>query len=83
MLRQRLFSSMPGNSQSVSAVIHFGPFDADLQTQELRSTASGFVCLASPFKFSKCCWSIRKPVSREELQKALWPPTHLWISTTA
>ena len=65
---------MPGNSQSVSAVIHFGPFDADLQTQELRKHGVRLRLPGQSFEILKML--LEHPgnlVSREELQKALWP----------
>jgi len=65
---------MPGNSQSVSAVIHFGPFDADLQTQELRKHGVRLRLPGQSFQILKML--LEHPgnlVSREELQKALWP----------
>src|SRR4029077_12517839 len=74
MLRQRLFSSMPGNSQSVSAVIHFGPFVADLQTQELRKHGVRLRLPGQSFQVLRML--LERPgslVTREELQKALWP----------
>jgi Tol biopolymer transport system component/DNA-binding winged helix-turn-helix (wHTH) protein len=74
MLPPRSLFSMPGNSTSVSAVIRFGPFDADLQAQELRKHGVRLRLPGQSFQILKML--LERPgnlVSREELQKALWP----------
>lgn len=64
---------MPG-SQPTHAVISFGPFEADLQTQELKKQG---VRLRLPGQsFQILSMLLERPgelVSREELHQALWP----------
>jgi DNA-binding winged helix-turn-helix (wHTH) protein len=69
---------MAGNQHS-SAVISFGPFEADLHTQELRKQG---VRLRLPGQsFHILAMLLKHPgelVTREELQQALWPSdTHV------
>jgi Tol biopolymer transport system component/DNA-binding winged helix-turn-helix (wHTH) protein len=65
---------MYANSQSVSAVIRFGPFDADLQTQELRKHGVRLRLPRQSFQILKML--LERPgslITREELRQALWP----------
>jgi Tol biopolymer transport system component/DNA-binding winged helix-turn-helix (wHTH) protein len=74
MLPPRSLFSMPGNSTSVSLVIRFGPFEADLQAQELRKHGVRLRLPGQSFQILKMLLEHpAKLVSREELQKALWP----------
>ena len=62
---------MPENSQSV---IRFGAFDADLQTLELRKHGVRLRLPAQSFHILRML--LERPgrlVTREDLQKALWP----------
>jgi Tol biopolymer transport system component/DNA-binding winged helix-turn-helix (wHTH) protein len=64
---------MPGN-QSTKTVISFGPFQADLQTQELRKQGVRLRLPGQSFQILKML--LERPgelVTREELHKALWP----------
>src|ERR1043166_7203540 len=66
--------SMSGNTHSVLAVIRFDVFDADLQTQELRKHGVRLRLPGQSFQILKML--LERPgqlVTREELQKALWP----------
>jgi Tol biopolymer transport system component/DNA-binding winged helix-turn-helix (wHTH) protein len=66
-------SRMPGN-QSTKTVISFGPFQADLQTQELRKHGVRLRLPGQSFQTLKML--LERPgvlVTREELQQALWP----------
>jgi Tol biopolymer transport system component/DNA-binding winged helix-turn-helix (wHTH) protein len=74
MLQPSLFRGMSGNSQSVSAVIRFGPFDADLQTQELRKHGVRLRLPRQSFQILKML--LERPgslITREELRQVLWP----------
>src|ERR1700722_5686699 len=74
MLQPSLFCGMPENSQSVSAVIRFGPFDADLQTQELRKHGVRLRLPRQSFQILKML--LERPgslITREERRQALWP----------
>jgi len=65
---------MSGNAHSVSAVIRFDVFDADLQTQELRKHGVRLRLPGQSFQILKML--LERPgqlVTREEFQKALWP----------
>jgi len=65
---------MPGNSQSVSPVIRFGPFDADLQTQELHKHGVRLRLPGQSFQILKMVLERQgQLVTREDFQKALWP----------
>jgi Tol biopolymer transport system component/DNA-binding winged helix-turn-helix (wHTH) protein len=73
MLQPSLFCGMPENSQSVSAVIRFGPFDADLQTQELRKHGVRLRLPRQSFQILKML--LDRPgslITREELRQVLW-----------
>jgi len=64
---------MPGN-QLTQTVICFGPFEANLQTQELRKHGLRLRLPGQSFQILK--FLVAKPgelVTREELQEALWP----------
>ena len=74
MLAPSLFRGMSENSQSVSAVIRFGPFDADLQTQELRKHGVRLRLPRQSFQILKML--LERPgslITREELRQVLWP----------
>src|SRR5215468_12514309 len=74
MLPARLCLGMSESTQSVSSVIRFGPFDADLQTQELRKHGVRLRLPGQSFQILKML--LQRPgvlVAREELRKALWP----------
>jgi Tol biopolymer transport system component/DNA-binding winged helix-turn-helix (wHTH) protein len=74
MLTLSLFRGMSENSQSVSAVIRFGPFDADLQTQELRKHGVRLRLPRQSFQILKML--LERPgslITREELRQVLWP----------
>ncbi|HEY6263974.1 MAG TPA: winged helix-turn-helix domain-containing protein [Candidatus Acidoferrum sp.] len=64
---------MPGTQPS-KTVVSFGPFDADLQTQELRKGGVRLRLPGQSFQILKML--LERPgelVTREELQQALWP----------
>jgi len=64
---------MAGNQQ-LPTVISFGPFEADLQTQELRKQGVRLRLPGQSFQILKLL--LERPgvlVSREELHTALWP----------
>jgi Tol biopolymer transport system component/DNA-binding winged helix-turn-helix (wHTH) protein len=64
---------VPGN-HSAHSVISFGPFQADLLTQELKKRGVRLRLPSQSFQILKML--LARPgelVSREELQKALWP----------
>jgi len=64
---------MPGKQQA-KAVISFGPFAADLQTQELRKRGVRLRLPGQSFQILKML--VERPgelVTREELHAALWP----------
>jgi DNA-binding response OmpR family regulator len=64
---------MPGN-QPTQTMISFGPFDANLQTQELRKHGLRLRLPGQSFQILKIL--VAKPgqlVTREELREALWP----------
>jgi DNA-binding winged helix-turn-helix (wHTH) protein len=64
---------MLGN-HSTHRVVSFGPFEADLQTQELRKQGVRLRPAAQSFQVLKML--LERPgelVAREDLQKALWP----------
>ena len=64
---------MSENSQCVSAVIRFGPFDADLQTQELRKHGVRLRLPRQSFQILKIL--LERPgslITREELRQVLW-----------
>jgi Tol biopolymer transport system component/DNA-binding winged helix-turn-helix (wHTH) protein len=64
---------MPGN-QHTQTVISFGPFQADLQTQELRKNGVRLRLPGQSFQILKML--LERPgelITREELHKALWP----------
>lgn len=69
---------MPGN-QHIQTVISFGPFEADLQTRELRKNGVRLRLPGQSFQILKML--LERPgelVTREELQLALWPSdTHV------
>jgi DNA-binding response OmpR family regulator len=69
---------MAGNQHS-SPVISFGPFEADLHTQELRKQGVRLRLPGQSFQILKIL--LERPgtlVTREELQQALWPAdTHV------
>jgi Tol biopolymer transport system component/DNA-binding winged helix-turn-helix (wHTH) protein len=74
MLPPSLFRGMSENSQSVSAVIRFGPFDADLQTQELRKHGVRLRLPRQSFQILRML--LERPgslITREELRQVLWP----------
>jgi Tol biopolymer transport system component/DNA-binding winged helix-turn-helix (wHTH) protein len=74
MLQASLFLGMPENSQSAPAVIRFGPFDADLQTQELRKHGVRLRLPRQSFQILKML--LERPgslITREELRQVLWP----------
>jgi Tol biopolymer transport system component/DNA-binding winged helix-turn-helix (wHTH) protein len=74
MLAPSLFRGMSENSQSASAVIRFGPFDADLQTQELRKHGVRLRLPRQSFQILKML--LERPgslITREELRQVLWP----------
>ena len=74
MLAPSLFRGMSENSQVVSAVIRFGPFDADLHTQELRKHGVRLRLPRQSFQILKML--LERPgslITREELRQALWP----------
>jgi Tol biopolymer transport system component/DNA-binding winged helix-turn-helix (wHTH) protein len=61
-------------NQARHAVIPFGPFEADLQTQELRKHGARLRLPGQSFQILKML--LERPgelVTREELQRALWP----------
>lgn len=63
---------MPGN-QPTQTVISFGPFEADLQTQELRKQGVRLRLPGQSFQVLRMM--LERPgklVTREELQEALW-----------
>src|ERR1700751_1016332 len=64
---------MAGNQQ-LPTVISFGPFEADLQTQELRKQGVRLRLPGQSFQILKLL--LERPgvlVSRDDLHKALWP----------
>ena len=64
---------MPGN-QHTRTVTRFGPFEADLQTQELRKQGARLRLPGQSFQILKML--LERPgelVTREELRTALWP----------
>jgi DNA-binding winged helix-turn-helix (wHTH) protein len=64
---------MPGN-QHTRTVTRFGPFEADLQTQELRKQGRRLRLPGQSFQILKML--LERPgelVTREELRTALWP----------
>src|SRR5207344_3239083 len=66
-------SRMPGN-QHIKAVISFGAFAADLQSQELRKRGVRLRLPGQSFQILKML--LERPgelVTREDFQKALWP----------
>jgi Tol biopolymer transport system component/DNA-binding winged helix-turn-helix (wHTH) protein len=66
-------SPMPGN-QHTRTVTRFGPFEADLQTQELRKQGRRLRLPGQSFQILKML--LDRPgelVTREELRTALWP----------
>ena len=69
---------MAGNRQ-FPTVVSFGPFEADLQTQELRKQGVRLRLPGQSFQILKIL--LERPrtlVTREELQQALWPSdTHV------
>jgi len=61
-------------NQAKHAVISFGPFEADLQTQELKKHGVRLRLPGQSFQILKML--LERPgelVTREELQRALWP----------
>jgi DNA-binding winged helix-turn-helix (wHTH) protein len=65
---------MSEGSPGVSPVIRFDPFDADLQTQELRKHGVRIRLPGQSFQILRML--LDRPgslVTRDELQKALWP----------
>ena len=67
---------MSGN-QHVPTIISFGPFEADLHTQELRKQGLRLRLPGQSFQILKML--LERPgelVTREELQQALWPVRH-------
>jgi cholera toxin transcriptional activator len=74
MLRQGCSAVCLENSQSVSPVIRFGPFDADLQTQELHKHGVRLRLPGQSFQILKMVLERQgQLVTREDFQKALWP----------
>jgi DNA-binding winged helix-turn-helix (wHTH) protein/tetratricopeptide (TPR) repeat protein len=64
---------MSGNHHP-QTVIAFGPFEADLQTQELRRQGERVRLPGQSFQILKILLERPgEPATREELQKALWP----------
>src|ERR1700745_2943733 len=66
-------SRVPGN-QHTRTVTRFGPFEADLQTQELRKQGRRLRLPGQSFQILKML--LERPgelVTREELRTALWP----------
>jgi len=64
---------MPGNGQRPT-VVSFGPFEADLQTQELKRLGIRVRLPSQSFQILKILLERPgEPATREELQKALWP----------
>src|SRR5271157_1930634 len=64
---------MSGN-HSPQTVIAFGPFEADLQTQELKKQGVRLRLPGQSFQILKILLERPgQPATREELQKALWP----------
>ena len=64
---------MSGNQHKLT-VISFGPFEADLQTQELRKLGVRLRLPGQSFQILKVL--LERPgelATREELHKALWP----------
>jgi Tol biopolymer transport system component/DNA-binding winged helix-turn-helix (wHTH) protein len=65
---------MPDSRQSASSVIRFGPFDADLHTQELRKHGVRVRLPGQSFQVLKMLLDRQGTlVTREELRQALWP----------
>jgi DNA-binding winged helix-turn-helix (wHTH) protein/Tol biopolymer transport system component len=65
---------MPDSRQSASSAIRFGPFDADVHTQELRKHGVRLRLPGQSFQVLKML--LERPgtlVTREELRQALWP----------
>jgi DNA-binding winged helix-turn-helix (wHTH) protein len=65
---------MPEVSQSASPLIRFGPFEADLRTQELRKHGVRLHLPGQSFQILKML--LERPhdlVTRDELRRALWP----------
>jgi Tol biopolymer transport system component/DNA-binding winged helix-turn-helix (wHTH) protein len=61
-------------NQPAQTIIRFGPFEADLRTQELRKNASRLRLPIQSFQILKML--LERPgelVTRNELQQALWP----------
>src|ERR1700752_4115034 len=61
-------------NQAKHAVISFGPFEADLQTQELKKEGVRLRLPAQSFQILRML--LERPgelVTRDDLQKALWP----------
>ena len=66
--------NMPDSRQSASSVIRFGPFEADLGTQELHKHGVRIRLPGQSFKVLEML--LERPgtlVTREELRQALWP----------
>jgi DNA-binding winged helix-turn-helix (wHTH) protein len=66
-------SRVPGN-QHTRTVTRFGPFEADLQTQELRKQGARLRLPGQSFQILKML--LERPgelVTREELRTTLWP----------
>jgi Tol biopolymer transport system component/DNA-binding winged helix-turn-helix (wHTH) protein len=67
-------ADMAENRQSVSPLVRFGPFDADLQTQELRKHGVRLRLPRQSFQILKML--LERPgslITREELRQVLWP----------
>jgi len=65
---------MPVGRQSLPTVSRFGPFEADLQTLELRKNGVRLRLPGQSFQILKMLLERSgQLVTREELQKALWP----------
>src|SRR4030095_15080808 len=64
------------NQVSTSQVIHFATFEVDLQAQEVRKAGVRLKLTGQPFQVLEIL--LEQPgtvVTREELQKRLWPDT--------
>ena len=65
-----------GNAVDISGPIRFGVFEADLRAGELRKSGVKVKLSGQPFQVLSILLS--RPgevVSREEIQRALWPDT--------
>jgi Tol biopolymer transport system component/DNA-binding winged helix-turn-helix (wHTH) protein len=73
ILAIRLSNNMSENLQSASHVIRFGPFHADLQSQELRKHGVRLRLPGQSFQILKMLLERQgKLVTREELRQTIW-----------